>query len=164
MQKQLHQKLLRRLLANSKQSDRELAKRLDVSQPTISRVRSKLEKSGLIKDYTITPDFTQMGFEILALTFVKMRAEILSPEMTERAKKYAEKWPNVIFASSGEGLDMTGVIISFHKDYTEYHSRLNRLRVDWKEFTEDIKSFIVSLRAGEFKRFSLTYLADVPTD
>jgi len=162
MQKQLPQKLLRRLLANSKRSDRELAKRLDVSQPTISRIRSRLEKKGLIKDYTITPDFTQMGFEILALTFVKMRAEILSPEVMDGAKKYAEKWPNVIFASSGEGLGMTGVIISFHKDYTEYHSRLNRLRVDWKEFTEDIRSFIISLKEGEFKRFSLTHLADVP--
>ncbi|MDH5624345.1 MAG: Lrp/AsnC family transcriptional regulator [Candidatus Bathyarchaeota archaeon] len=162
MRKALPQKLLRELLKNSKRSDRDLAKVLKVSQPTITRTRHKLEKSGMIKDYTIVPDFEEMGFELLALTFLKMRPEILTPEVMEQGKKYAQKWPNVIFASSGEGLGMTGVIMSFHKDYTEYHRRLNLLRLDWKDLTQDIQSFVVSLREGEFKRFSLTYLSDVP--
>jgi len=162
MRKALLQQLLRELLKNSKRSDRDLAKILLVSQPTITRARHKLEKSAMIQDYTIVPDFTKMGFEILALTFVKMRPEILTPELMEEAKKYAAKWPNAIFASSGEGLGMTGVIMSFHQDYTDYHRKLNLLRVDWKDFTEDIQSFIVSLGEREFKRFSLTYLKDVP--
>jgi len=162
MEKKLPQQLLRELLKNSKRSDRELAKVLRVSQPTITRHRRKLEEQGLIQDYTIVPDFRKMGFEILALTFVKMRPDILTPEIMEEAKKYGEKWPNVILVSSGEGLGMTGVILSFHKNYTEYHHRLNLLRVDWKEFSEDIQSFIVSLGEEEYKRLSLTYLKDVP--
>ena len=162
MLKELPQKLLRELLKNSKRSDRALAKILKVSQPTITRIRHKLEKNGMIQDYTIVPDFRKMGFEILALTFVKMRPEILTPEVMEEARKYAAKWPNAIFASSGEGLGMTGVIMSFHQDYTDYHRKLNLLRVDWKDFTEDIQTFVVSIEEGEFKRFSLTYLKDVP--
>lgn len=162
MGKDLPQKLLRELLKNSKQSDRDLAKVLNASQPTISRARHNLKTNGMIQDYTIVPDFRKMGFELLAMTFVKMRPEILTPEVMVEGKKYSEKWPNVIFASSGEGLGMTGVIISFHKNYTDYHHRLNLLRVDWKDFAEDIKSFIVSIGEGEFKRFSLTYLKDVP--
>jgi DNA-binding Lrp family transcriptional regulator len=162
MEKDLPQQLLRELLKNSKRSDRELAKVLRVSQPTITRHRRKLEEQGLIQDYTIIPDFRQMGFEILALTFVKMRPDLLTPEIMEEVKKYGEKWPNVILVSSGEGLGMTGVIVSFHKNYTEYHQRLNLLRVDWKEFSEDIRSFIVSLGEEESKRLSLTYLKDVP--
>ena len=162
MEKDLPQQLLRELLKNSKRSDRELAKVLRVSQPTITRHRRKLEEQGLIQDYTIIPDFRKMGFEILALTFVKMRPDLLTPEIVEEAKKYGEKWPNVILVSSGEGLGMTGVIVSFHKNYTEYHHRLNLLRVDWKEFSEDIRSFIVSLGEEEYKRLSLTYLKDVP--
>jgi DNA-binding Lrp family transcriptional regulator len=162
MRKELPQKLLRQLLKNSKQSDRALAKILKVSQPTITRTRHKLEKNGMIQDYTIIPDFKKMGFEILALTFVKMHPGILTPETIEEATEYARKFSNAVFASTGEGLDMTGVIISFHKDFTDYHNKLNLLRVDWKEFTEDIQSFVVSLREGEIKRFSLTHLKDVP--
>jgi DNA-binding Lrp family transcriptional regulator len=162
MRKDLPQKLLRELLKNSKQSDRDLAKILKVSQPTITRTRHKLEKTGMIQDYTIIPDYRKMGFEILALTFVKMHPGILTPETIDEARKYAEKFSNAVFASTGEGLSMTGVIISFHKNYTDYHSKLNLLRVDWKDFTEDIQSFVVSLREGEFKRFSLVHLGDLP--
>jgi DNA-binding Lrp family transcriptional regulator len=162
MEKELYRRLLKELLKNSRQSDRDLAKALNVSQPTISRIRRKLEQRGIIQDYTIVPDFVKMGFEILALTFVKMRPEILSPETIEEARKYAAKFPNAIFASTGEGLGMTGVIFSFHNNYTNYHQRLNQLRADWKEFTEDIQSFVVSLGEGEFKRFSLTHLKDFP--
>ncbi len=162
MRKELAQKLLRELLKNSKRSDRELAKILKVSQPTITRTRHKLEQNGLIQDYTIIPNFGKMGFEILALTFVKMRSGVLIPETMEKAKKYAEKFPNAMFSSLGEGLGMNGVVISFHKDYTDYHRHLNMLRVDWKDFLVDIQSFIVGLGEEEFKSFSLTYLKDVP--
>jgi DNA-binding Lrp family transcriptional regulator len=162
MRKNLPGQLLRELLKNSKRSDRQLAKVLGVSQPTITRTRRKLEQEGTIQEYTIIPDFRKMGFEILAITFVKVRPDLLTPEIMEDVKKYGEKWPNVILVSSGEGLGMTGVIVSFHKNYTEYHHRLNLLRVDWKEFSEDIRSFIVSLGEEEYKRLSLTYLKDIP--
>ncbi|UCE44035.1 MAG: winged helix-turn-helix transcriptional regulator [Candidatus Bathyarchaeota archaeon] len=161
MRKELPQQLLQELLKNSKRSDRELAKVLEVSQPTITRARHRLERDGVIQDYTIVPDFEKMGFEILALTFVKMRPDVLVGETKEKTKKYAAKFPNVIFAYSGRGLSMTGVIISLHKNYTEYHKELNMLRVDLKEITEDIQSFIVAIGEGEYKRFSLTYLGDV---
>ena len=162
MRKELPQHLLRELLENSKRSDRDLAKTLKVSQPTVTRARHKLEKNGMVEDYTIIPNFRKMGFEILALTFVKMRSNVLVGETKERTKEYAAKFPNVIFASSGQGLGMTGVIISFHKNYTEYHKQLNMLRVDLNEITEDIQSFMVAIGEGEYKRFSLKYLKGVP--
>lgn len=162
MQKELAEKLLRELLKNSKRSDRELAKILNVSQATISRLRNKLEKNGLIQAYTIIPDFTQMGFELLAITFVKLRSEILTPEIRKQVKEYAMKFPSSILSSFGEGMGMSGVVISFQKNYTEYHQGLNKLRLDWKDYTEDIQSFVISLKTGIVKPFSLTYLKDAP--
>lgn len=153
--------LLLELLKDSKRSDRELAKVLGVSQPTVSRMRSRLVKEGLIKDFTVIPDFAKMGFEILALTFVKMRPGAITPETMEEAKKYAAKFPNAILSSTGEGLGMNGVVISFHRDFTDYHRKLNQMRIDWKDFLDDIQSFIISVGEGEFKRFSLTYLGNI---
>ena len=40
-------KLLLELVKNSKRSDRDLAKALDVSQPTVTRMRKKLEKEAV---------------------------------------------------------------------------------------------------------------------
>jgi DNA-binding Lrp family transcriptional regulator len=162
MRKELPQKLLRELLKNSKRSDRDLAKILKVSQPTITRARHKLEKSGMIQDYTIVPDFNKMGFEILAVTLIKMRPEFFTPEVFEEAKKYAQKFPNAIFTATGEGMGMTAAIFSFHHDYSDYHRKWNQMRLDWKDYLLDIQNFTISLKEGEIKRFSLTYLKDVP--
>lgn len=154
-------RLLLELLKDSKRSDRELSKVLGVSQPTVTRMRQRLVKDGVIKDFTIVPDFAKMGFEILALTFVKMRPGALTPETIGEAKKYAEKFPNAILSSTGEGLGMNGIVISFHRNFPDYHRHLNQMRVDWKDFLTDIQSFIISAGEGEFKRFSLTYLGDI---
>ena len=162
MRKELAQQLLRELLKNSKRSDRDLAEVLGVSQPTITRTRHKLEREGVIQEYTITPDFRKMGFEILALTFVKMHADILVGETKERTKKFAAEFPNVIFAYSGKGLGMTGVIISLHKNYTEYQKQVNMLRIQLKDVTEQMQTFIVAIGEGEYKRYSLSYLKDLP--
>jgi len=162
MRKDLPQKLLRELLKNSKQSDRELARTLNVSQPTISRARHKLEKSGMIKDYTIVPDFKKMGFQLLIVNFAKIRPEVLSSGMREKAKEFIEKFPNTIFASTGEGMGMNAVDIAFYRSFTEYHNRANLMRTEWKDIIEDLQSFIVPIGEGEFKKFSLAYLGDIP--
>jgi DNA-binding Lrp family transcriptional regulator len=157
----LPQKLLRELLKNSKRSDRELAELLKVSQPTITRTRHRLEKRDMIQDYTITPNFQKMGFELIAITLLKMKPEVHLPEMTEKAKAYTKQYPNIVFVGRGEGLGMNSVIVSFHQNFTDYTRLWNQTRVDWKDYVLDIKSFIVSCETGVIKRFSLTSLKDV---
>ncbi len=162
MRKELPQKLLRELLKDSKRSDRELAKALKVSQPTITRTRHKLEENGMIQDYTIVPDFRKMGFELLAINLAKIRPEIFSPEISEKAKGFIAKFPNTIFASAGEGMGMNAVDIALYRNFAEFHNRVNLMKVEWKDVVEDIQSFVVAIGEGEFKRFSLVHLKDLP--
>jgi DNA-binding Lrp family transcriptional regulator len=159
LRKDLAKKLVLELLKNSKRSDRELAKILKVSQPTITRTRHKLEKSGVIQEYTIIPDFRKLGFELMALTFFKMSPEFFSPEFLEKARKGADKVPDAILISTGEGMRMTGVIISFHMNMTDYHRHLNMLRLDYKEVLEGVQSFVMPIGEAQFKKLSLKYLA-----
>jgi len=81
--KETEKKLLSELLRNSKRSDRELARAMDISQPTITRTRQKLEREGFVRDYTIVPDWRKLGFEIMVFTFLKMRPDIRSEELAE---------------------------------------------------------------------------------
>lgn len=110
------------MLINSKKSDREIAKHLGLSQATISRLRTRLEKEGYIKTYTIVPDFVKLGYEILAFTFIKMKSYPTPEEaqkMVQHGKEWVGKHSNVIFASDGEGLGGKDVImISFHRNYS----------------------------------------------
>jgi len=62
--------ILSQLIKNSKISDRKLAGKLGVSQPTVTRKRAKMEKAELI-DYTAVPNFAKLGFEIRVRPFRK---------------------------------------------------------------------------------------------
>lgn len=161
MKEEKLQSLLKALLENSKRSDRELAKAIKASQPTVTRNRKILGK--YIRSYTIVPEFEKIGYEIVAFTFAKARTyhkkEI--EEKLDLAKKWVMGHPNVIFASDGEGLGKDTVMISLHKNYSKYADFMREFSVDFADFVSDSQSFIVSLKTGLlFKPFDLTYLAD----
>ena len=122
MYKKVTQQLLVELLKGSKRSDRELAKILGVSQPTVTRMRKKLEETA-IAEYTIIPNWGALGFELMAVTFVNIRGKSKSMEEQKNTLEKCKKWmmnhPNIIFASDGTGMGMDGMMISFHKDYTD---------------------------------------------
>ena len=63
-------KLLYEMMKNAKRSDRKIAKIIGVSQPTITRMRQRLEKAGYIRDYTVIPNLEKLGYEIAAFTFM----------------------------------------------------------------------------------------------
>jgi DNA-binding Lrp family transcriptional regulator len=156
------QQLLFELIKDSKRSDRELAKVLKVSQPTVTRMRRKLEEKAIAK-YTVIPNWGELGFELLVVTFVNIRGESKTKEEQKRILEKCKKWmmdhPNIIFASDGTGMGMDGMMISFHKDYTDYSKFITEHRVEWAETLGEVKSFIFSVKGGEvLKPFSLKYL------
>ena len=154
MMKKRMLKLLFELMKNAKRSDREIAKIIGVSQPTITRMRQRLEKTAIV-DYTVIPDWTELGFEIMAMTFVKAKGL----ETTEKAKKWAMNNPNVVFAAGGQGMGMDYSLMSFHNNYSDYSSFIDNLKTEWAEKLQDLQSFLMT--TGEertMKTFSLKYL------
>lgn len=155
MMKKRMLKLLFELMKNAKRSDREIAKIIGVSQPTITRMRQRLEKTAIV-DYTVIPDWTELGFEIMAMTLVKAKG---MSDSTEKAKKWAMSNANVVFAAGGEGMGMDYSIISFHKNYSDYSSFIDNLKTVWAENLQDLQSFLMA--TGEertVKPLSLKYL------
>ena len=70
--KPIDYKILFELMKDSHRSDRQLAKALGVSQPTVTRRRAMLEEN-FIEGYTVIPKFGQIGFDIAAITFLKSK-------------------------------------------------------------------------------------------
>jgi len=162
MRKKIALKLLFELVKNSKRSDRELAKILGVSQPTITRMRQKLEKK-TIKEYTAIPDWVELGYELMAFTFANLTFPPSDEqEQARKAKDWLMKHPNVIFASNGDGMSKNGMCISLHKDYTSFAKFITECHAGWGKYLKDIQFFIVSLKGGVvLKPFSLKYLEKV---
>jgi len=139
-------KLLSELIKNSRRSDRDLAKILGFSQPSISRLRKILEKEAILQ-YTVIPDFSYLGFDLIVFTFYRMK-EPLQP-LIEKAEKWLNEQPNVVFSSEGQGMEADRVMMSVHKDYadfSEFHQKCGR---ELGPYIESFRTFLVSLRGHE---------------
>jgi len=147
--------LLLELLKDSKRSDREIAKVLGVSQPTVSRMRGRLVKEGMIREFTVIPDFVKMGYELMAISFFKSKVTEGSVEKVTTGK------PNIIFASSGHGMGKDGVIISLHNNYTDFSKFLRDLRLESGDDLRDYDTMLISLKEKAVKPLSLKYLAEL---
>ncbi len=149
--REIESKVLSELMKNSRKSDRNMAKEIDHSQPTVTRTRHKLEKSGIIKEYTLIPDLRELGIEVLAFTFGHWSPQMLEkhPEdvRVEKAKKFITEHPNVIFASSGHGLGMGRMIVTIHKNYSDYIKFMREAEDEWAGLLTKLESFVISLES-----------------
>jgi DNA-binding Lrp family transcriptional regulator len=151
-------RLLFAMIRQARKSDRELAKILDISQPTVTRKRMQLEKEGYIREYTLVPDLAKMGYDFLAVTFMSFTED--TPELFEKAREWTKKQPSVLFAADGEGLGMNSLMVSVHTNYASYSRLVTQLRRDWQPNLKNVQSFIISLSRRELfiKNFSFRYL------
>jgi DNA-binding Lrp family transcriptional regulator len=161
----LELKVVAELMKNSRRSDRELAKVLKISQPTVTRTRCKLEKEGYVREYTVIPDFVKLGFEVASFILVKLKGN-LSPEEIEKArqislKDMAEKAPNeIVLFNRGIGGDYTGVLVSFHKSYSDYTRLVERMKEYPFVDSAATFSFLVNLNDKiQYRYFTFSTLA-----
>jgi DNA-binding Lrp family transcriptional regulator len=138
------------LMKNSRRSDRELSRVIGVSQPTVSRMINKLEKEGVIKEYTMIPDYSKLGFELMSMTFTKMKG-VLSKEILDDMKKRAgnmmgEHPSALILGITGMGCGADYVAVAFHRDYNEYTEYMKDIREFPSVNIDETKSFIINLR------------------
>ena len=137
-------KFLSELLKNSKKSDRQIAKDLGVSQPTITRMRARLQENGTIKQYTAIVDFTKLGYTISAFTMIKIKFD---PHLMQRISEWIKTQNEIVYASEGLGFNIDVLIVSLHKDYTGLFRFLNNLRMTCGDLLKDLRTFTINMQA-----------------
>jgi DNA-binding Lrp family transcriptional regulator len=155
-------KILFELMKDSHRSDRQLAKSLGVSQPTVTRRRAMLEEN-FIEGYTVIPKFGQIGFEMTAFTFLKSKLKFKTgEEKTEALAKMREwymKQPNVILVLEGRGMGWDAICISLHEDFANFTEFIRAHDSELSEWVVESQTFHADLKAGiTIKPFHLKYL------
>lgn len=136
--------LMRELLLNSRRSDRELAQKIKASQPTVGRMRRKLECQGNISEYTIIPDLAKLDIQLICLIAIKWKDYTKTREL-KKFESFIQKNDNTFFSAPGEGFhDKTKLIASFHKDYKSHELFLRGLRANFSELIDTMDTFLVS--------------------
>ena len=151
--------LLLEYLKDSNRSDRELAKILGVSQPTVSRMRAKLIKDGVIAHFSAIPDLTKIGYELLAISFVKFDMSNIA-NLEKGTQYWVQRHPEIIFSARCEGLGMDAVTLSLHKSYAEYKQFFSNNKLQGARFVAEVNFVLVDIKSGIAKPFSFKYLAE----
>ncbi len=151
-------------MRNAKKSDREIAREIGVSQPTVTRRRTRLEQD-TINCYTIIPNWLKLGYSLFGITFVKVSPTARTPErhkaVTEKTVEWLHQHPNVIMGGGCTGNGADSFIISVHKDFADYDNLLSELRTHLGDVVFDIQSNLVNLRGKTLlKPLDLQCLAD----
>lgn len=110
--------VLNLLMANCKQSDRSIAKSANVSQPTVTRIRQKLEENGIIKGYIAIPDYAKIGYKIGAV--ITGQFPIISDE-------------SIVVNASTISEDTDVMLITFHKTIEDYNAFLDKIKAKKRE-------------------------------
>jgi len=153
--KDSERKIICELIKNSRGSDREIAKAVGVSQPTVTRTRNRLEKERMI-NYVGIPDLAKMGYEIMAFMFANWKHQEYPDTRVSKAKEFIAKHPNILFVSTGIGANSDRMGISVHKNYSDYAKYMTEMKTEWAELMEVTDIFVISLNSDNILR-NLTF-------
>jgi DNA-binding Lrp family transcriptional regulator len=165
--KPIDRKILFELIKNSRRSDRELAKIMGVSQPTITRKRGFIEKE-FIDSFTAIPKWNKIGYNLFVITIVKIKTDIASKEKYDTVQKRALSWlstqPNVLMATGSRGAGVDSFMISIHKTYADFDKFIHDYKYQLGDLIDDTQSIIANLSGQEVtKHFTLRNLAEAET-
>lgn len=158
-------KLISELMKNSRRSDRELAKAIGVSQPTVSRMIKKLEKEGVLLEYTAIPDFSKIGFKVMSLELVKMKETASKQELEKTRKEILEPLMKestpAIIGLNGIGFNANRMALAFHEDYSAYTVFRQKLQQHPLVLPDGVDSFLVDLtEKNNFLPLTLSVVAE----
>jgi DNA-binding Lrp family transcriptional regulator len=160
----IDRRILQELIKNSKVSDRQLGKKLGISQATITRRRKMLERE-IIQDYTFIPNWSKLGYEIFAINLIKSKQALATKEKYNATRKKGEEWlirqANILMAGGCQGPGVNAFNISVHRNYADFDDFIQRFKLEWGEAIDDIQTVLINLAGKQvlkpfnFKALSL---------
>jgi len=158
-------KLIAELMKNSRRSDRQLARVLRCSQPTVSRMIKRLEKQGYIKEYTMIPDFQKLGYTLMGATLIGITEtpEIKAfEEIRKRTQEVEEKNPHaLLMAVNGQNRNKNRLFITFYKDYSAYSEAMRLAKSLPYVSLDTLESFLVDLSdKTNYKMLTMSSIAE----
>ncbi len=152
MLKKREKQVLSSLIRYGRKTDKQIAKELGTTQPTVTRIRQKLEASGYIKQYHATPDFRKIGLNIMVITVMQWD-DYSDAEALDNFISFIKKNKKVMCSARGNGFaGRTAFFISAHEDMKSYEDFIVDVKTRWGSYISHMDQFISSI-GNIFKNF-----------
>jgi len=156
-------KIVFELMVDSDRSDRKISKAIGISQPTVTRRHTRIDKD-VITGYTVIPKFETVGFEISVLTFLKTKRKYQTDSAKESALEKIRDWYMlqgcVVCVMAGRGMGWDVVCVSLHKSFVDFAAFMRTQDAELSEWVVESQTFSSDLTNGVvIKPFHFKYLA-----
>jgi DNA-binding Lrp family transcriptional regulator len=148
--KDVEVRIIAELMKNSRRSDREIARAIGTSQPTVTRVIRKLEEDGVIREYTMIPDFKRLGYGMMGVVMMGLESPLSKAQFQKIADATSEVeedgfHPGLMGVNGMSSGRKNRLFVSFYRNYSDY-AQEHRLiqRVPYVR-PNSIESFLVDL-------------------
>ncbi|MFC1488158.1 hypothetical protein ACFLRN_10790 [Thermoproteota archaeon] len=96
---------------------------------------------------------------------MKTKTTFTSKKETKERQSVVKEWmmhqPNIVFCANSRGMDLDGVMISFHEGYEEYDNFIQQHNQELGQYLDNVKSSLVNLGGDRtIKPFHFKYLAE----
>jgi len=158
-------RIVAELMKNSRRSDREIARAVGVSQPTVSRIIQKLENEGVIREYAMIPDFAKLGYSIMGATTLDVqvsRPEINFQEIRKTTTEIEQSsTPASLLAINALGGNKNRLFIAFYNDYAEYAEAMNLTKQIPHVRVDSVESLLADLNdKSSYRILSMSAIAN----
>jgi hypothetical protein len=119
-----------------------------------------------LKEFTTIPDFGKLGFQLAAFILVKLKMNLTEEEIQKARrismKDMIEKAPDqIVLFYRGIGGGYSGVLVSFHKNYSDYSRLIERMKQYPFVDLSATLSFLVDLNDKvQYRPFTFSTLAE----
>jgi DNA-binding Lrp family transcriptional regulator len=107
---------------------------------------TKLEKEGVIREYTMIPDFGKLGFQLMSLVTTKeleMIKKNETPEAWRAAREAAKRAPvPFLFVLSTKPSEADTTACALHESYPDYTTYVKGVKANPLVHMESVKGFI----------------------
>jgi DNA-binding Lrp family transcriptional regulator len=144
-------RVLRELAANARSSDNDVARKVGLSQVTVSKIRNQLECEGIIRGYTCLVDLHGLGYRFGSLIFILWNADYWRDHVANEERMFGcieRIKDNLVFMSSLNSTKYDGLFIAVFKDFEEKRRVLNIIKTELGDVIENMMDLDIPIPNG----------------
>lgn len=139
------QTVLKRIIAQAKIHDLEIANKMGLSQQAIFKIRHKLESVGIIKGYMPIIDFKKIGIKTLVVLGIKFTKYVWEKYSEEQISERIRKIPHVIIAYRISESGISHLLVLGFMDMEQKEKYLMKLQTKYSKEIEIVHVYPFSV-------------------
>ena len=121
--------VLRKIIEHSRIHDSKIAEDIGISPQAVFKIRSKLEKLGIIKGYTPIIDFKKIGIHVLALLVIRLKPDVWNRYSDDLVSERISKIPYIISAYRVADAQASHILLIGFRDTTQKENYIAQIQI-----------------------------------